>query len=108
MDKSPKTITLTDDWCEVIEVDRHEVLSAWAVHVVEEQEVYKFGDYPSPLLCKDMLAEVWKGHIKSTLMEAFKKSSEPHTIVYKQHALTCVVEPCGYDEQDHHQQQGQH
>ena len=49
LDKSPKTITLTDGWCEVIEVDRHEVLLAWVVHVVEEQVVYTFWRLPVAL-----------------------------------------------------------
>ena len=38
-----------------------------------------------------MLSDVWKGTIKSALMVAFKKSSEPHIVIHKSPALKVKV-----------------
>ena len=73
------------------DIDRLEFLSNWTLHVVEEVEVFQFGEYPSPSLFSDMLSDVWKGTIKSALMVAFKKSSEPHIVIHKSPALKVKV-----------------
>lgn len=76
---------------ELLEIDRHEVLSSWAVQTVAHELAFNFGEYPDPSLHNDLLADVWKGHIKSTLAEAFKKSSEANVTVYKEPALKVVA-----------------
>ena len=84
---SPKVVTLEDDEGAVETIDRHEMISLWAVHVVEQEETFKFGEYTDPSTCSDMLVDVWKGHIKAMLIEAYKKSSEPNIIVHSKPSL---------------------
>ena len=68
---------------EPFEVDRHEVLSSWAVYEVKQEECFSWGDYPNPSIYSDLLIDVWKGHIKSALIQAFNKSSEESVAIYK-------------------------
>ncbi len=76
---------------EPFEVDRYEVIASWAVHVVAQEVCFKSGEYPDPLLYTDILVDVWKGHIKSTLIDAFKKSSESNVVVHKEPSMKVVV-----------------
>ncbi len=43
------------------------------------------------VLYSDILIDVWKGHIKSTLIDAFKKSSESKVVVHKEPSVKVVV-----------------
>jgi hypothetical protein len=61
------------------------------VHVVAQEVCFKSGEYPDPLLYTDILVDVWKGHIKSTLIDAFKKSSESNVVVHKEPSMKVVV-----------------
>lgn len=96
--ESPKTITVKvvekgeeNEEEEAFEVDRHEVLSSWAVHRVAHEVCFNFGEYPDPCLYNDMLVDVWKGHIKSALIAAFQKSSESKVIVHKEPSVKVVA-----------------
>ena len=70
---SPKTITVVamvnededeTEKPEPFQVDRHDVLSSWTVHVVKPMLCFNSGEYPDPSLYKDLLVDMWKGHIK--------------------------------------------
>jgi hypothetical protein len=76
---------------EPFEVDRYEVIASWAVHVVAQEVCFESGEYPDPSLYTDMLIDVCKGHIKSTLIDAFKKSSESKVVVHKEPSVKVVV-----------------
>ena len=76
---------------EPFEVDRFEVIASWAAHVVAQEVCFESGEYPDPLLYTDMLIDVWRGHIKSTLIDAFKKSSESKVVVHKEPSVKVVV-----------------
>mgnify|MGYP000143521087 FL=1 len=95
---SPKSITVQKDeedgeeeQEEPFEVDRYEVIASWAVHVVAQEVCFESGEYSDPSLYTDMLIDVWKGHIKSTLIDAFKKSSESKVVVHKAPSVKVVV-----------------
>ena len=99
LDKECKTVTLKPEpqegneegEPEDIEVGRQEIVSSWAVHVVEQELSYTFGNYPDPSMYSDMVADVWKGYIKAALIDAFKKSSESKVLVHKEPALKVVA-----------------
>ena len=76
---------------EPFEVNRYEVIASWAVHVVAQEVSFESGDYPDPSLHNEILIDVWKGHIKSALIEAFKKSSESKVVVHKEPSVKVVV-----------------
>ncbi len=96
---SPKSIAVQKDVKdeeqeeqeEPFEVDRHEVITSWVVHVVAQEVCFESGEYPDPSLYSDMLIDVWKGHIKSTLIDAFKKGSESKVVVHKEPSVKVVV-----------------
>jgi hypothetical protein len=59
--------------------------------VVAQGVSFESGDYPDPALYNDILIDVWKGHIKSALIDAFKKSSESKVVVHKEPSVKVVV-----------------
>ena len=72
-------------------LDRHEALSSWTLHVEAATVCFTSGEYPGPAMYTDMQIDVWKGHIKAALIEAFKKSSESGAKVYKEPSVKVVA-----------------
>ena len=99
--ESSKTITVKvvqdgegEEGEEPFEVDRHEVISSWGVQVMKREVCFNFGEYPDPCLYNDIVVDVWKGHIKSALIEAFRKSSESTVIIYKEPSVNVLATTC--------------